>query len=166
MTFLSLLAKFETPQAVCLVSVSPQIFSIICSSRYWSVWFWVSWIRNRAWLPIRLRTFIQSSKNSKKNLNSYCFVISLWLFIFARQAFETPQAVSLVSASPQIFSIIWSWRCGFVCFWASWIRIQLRIFLQSSKNRKKNLIPTVFLFLYDFFIFAHQVWDSSGRLSG
>ncbi len=33
-------------------------------------------------LRIRIRILLLSSKFSKKNLDSYCFVTSLWLFIF------------------------------------------------------------------------------------
>ncbi len=34
--------------------------------------------------PLWLRNLPSSSKNSKKNLNSYCFVTSLWRFIFEK----------------------------------------------------------------------------------
>jgi hypothetical protein len=57
------LAKFETPQAISLVSASPQIFSIICSS-----------VADP--FVLGLLDPLELSKNSKKNLNSYCFMIS------------------------------------------------------------------------------------------
>ncbi len=38
-----------------------------------SICFWASWIR--------IRILLSSSKNSKKNIDSYCFVTSFWLFI-------------------------------------------------------------------------------------
>ncbi len=41
-----------------------------------SICFWTSWIR------IWIRILLSSSKNSKKNLDSYCFVTSFRLFIF------------------------------------------------------------------------------------
>ncbi len=47
--------------------------------------FWASWIRIRirsSQVRIRLRILPSSSKNSKKNPDFYCFVTSLWLFIF------------------------------------------------------------------------------------
>ncbi len=50
-----------------------------------STCFWASWIRIRihqseVW--IRIRILLSPSKKSKKNLASYCFVPSFWLFIF------------------------------------------------------------------------------------
>jgi hypothetical protein len=50
--------------------------------------------------------------------------------------------------------------CGSVCFWASWIRIRLRhqIFLQSSKNSKKNLM------FCDFFMTFYLCLPSSRLL--
>ncbi len=49
--------------------------------------FWASWIRIRihsseAW--IRIRILLSFSKNSKKNIDFYCFVASLWLFTFEK----------------------------------------------------------------------------------
>ncbi len=46
--------------------------------------FWASRIRIY-WYKIRIRILLSSSKNSKKNLDSYCFfVTSLWLFILEK----------------------------------------------------------------------------------
>ncbi len=52
-----------------------------------SLCFWASRIRihySEIRIRIRLRIFISSSKNSKKNIDSYCFVTSAWLFIFEK----------------------------------------------------------------------------------
>ncbi len=50
-----------------------------------STCFWASWIRIRiqyseVWIRLRIRILISPSKNSKKNLDSYCFATSFWLF--------------------------------------------------------------------------------------
>jgi hypothetical protein len=50
-----------------------------------STCFWASRIRihkSELWIRIRLRILLSSSKNSKKNLSSYCFVTFFGLFIF------------------------------------------------------------------------------------
>ncbi len=62
----------------------------LCSELWISVFricrirmFWVSWIRIRIlnlFVPIRILP--STSKKRKKNLDFYCFVTSLWLFIF------------------------------------------------------------------------------------
>ncbi len=46
-----------------------------------SICFWASRIRLHK-LDMRIWILLLSRKNSKKNLDSYCFVTSLWLFIF------------------------------------------------------------------------------------
>ncbi len=61
------------------------LHSVGWGSWTWSVCFWAFRIRFRIrWSQVRLRLRIlpSSSKNSKKNLDFYCFVTSLWLFIF------------------------------------------------------------------------------------
>ncbi len=46
---------------------------------------WASPIRTRIhWTEIRIRILLSSSRNSKKTIDSYCFVTSLWLFIFKK----------------------------------------------------------------------------------
>jgi hypothetical protein len=49
--------------------------------------FWASWIQIRihwpeVWIRIRIWILLSLSKNSKKNLDFYCFVPSFWLFTF------------------------------------------------------------------------------------
>jgi hypothetical protein len=47
--------------------------------------FWASWIRIRnLFEPIRIQILPSTSKKIKKNLNFFCFVTSLWLFIFEK----------------------------------------------------------------------------------
>jgi hypothetical protein len=47
--------------------------------------FWAIRIHlSEVWTRIRLRILISSSKNSKKNLDSYCFVTSFGLFVFEK----------------------------------------------------------------------------------
>jgi hypothetical protein len=50
-----------------------------------STCFWDSWIRihqSEVWIRIRSRILLSPSKNSVKNIDSYCFVTSFWLNIF------------------------------------------------------------------------------------
>ncbi len=52
-----------------------------------STCFWASRIQIRVHLSevwIRIRILLSSSRNSKKNLDFYCFVTSFWLFIFGK----------------------------------------------------------------------------------
>ncbi len=62
-----------------------------------STCFWASRIR------IRIRILISLSKNSKRNLDLYCFVTSFWLFIFEKLCKST-----LKVPSHQIRSA-WKW---------------------------------------------------------
>ncbi len=67
---------------------------IVMSSLWWSHYvqcvsvfgiriFWASWIRVRIRnLFVRIRILHQQAKKMKKNLDFYCFLVSLWLFIF------------------------------------------------------------------------------------
>jgi hypothetical protein len=41
------------------------------------VLFWAFWIRSRIFIKVRIRILLSSSYKNKKNLDSYCFVISL-----------------------------------------------------------------------------------------
>jgi hypothetical protein len=57
------------------IPVPSNIYIFLCcgsGAGSGSACFWASWI------------LLLSNKNSKKNLNSYSFVTSLWLFIFEK----------------------------------------------------------------------------------
>ncbi len=50
-----------------------------------STCFWASWIRIRFYQSevwTRIQILLSTSKKRKKNLDSFCFVTSFWLFIF------------------------------------------------------------------------------------
>ncbi len=61
--------------------------------------FFATRIRIRIRLLIRLLILPSSSKNSKKNLDFYCFVTSLWLFIFE----EWCKYTSVTDPDPYVF---------------------------------------------------------------
>ncbi len=49
------------------------------------VWFLASWFRIeicKLFIRIRIRILLSTSKKNEENLDFYCFVTSLWLFIF------------------------------------------------------------------------------------
>ncbi len=48
---------------------------------FWAFRIWIHWSE----ILIRIRILLSSSKNSKKNIDSYCVVTSLWLFIFEKR---------------------------------------------------------------------------------
>ncbi len=50
----------------------------------WMRLFWASWIRIRIQIPqseVRIRILLSSSKNSRKNLDSYCFQVFCYFFM-------------------------------------------------------------------------------------
>ncbi len=81
---------------VCLLKPRQRTFSFLIFSilgvQSWLAWiwihtvcFWASWIRIRIhWSEVWIRILLSPSKNSKKNLDSYCFVTSFWLFFFEK----------------------------------------------------------------------------------
>jgi hypothetical protein len=62
--------------------------------------YWASWIR------IRIRNLLSLSKNSEKNLDSYCFVTSFWLFIFENYVLYLQKVISRKT----FFKLVFCWH--------------------------------------------------------
>ncbi len=115
-----------------------------------SICFWVSWIR--IWIrqsEERIRILLSSSKNSKKNLDSYCFVTSFWLFIWTND-------VHVPSNSSKQKNFKWQdpdpldrgkyCHAHFAPRWADWFRMSLSF--QYSWHQLRNNRDPWYLFTY------------------
>ncbi len=88
--------------------------------------FWASWIRIRihqSQVWIRL----SPGKKSKKNLDSYCFVISFWLFIFENDVHVRASVPYRNKQKKLLKKFVFSWHLGKVNDENSRIRICIRI---------------------------------------
>jgi hypothetical protein len=71
----------------------------ICTLCFWASWIWIRKPEVRIWI----RILLSSSKNSKKNIDSYCYVTSLWLFTLKND-------VNVLSKSNKQKNLLAFWR--------------------------------------------------------
>ncbi len=84
--------RFPTINMISLCPKQSEGYGMSCfkccgsgSASTGSTYFWASWTRihqSEVCIRIRIWILLSPSKKSKKNLDSYCFMTSFWLFIF------------------------------------------------------------------------------------
>ncbi len=81
---------------------------------------------------------LSSSKNSKKNIDSYCSVTSLWLFIFVIRTPPGDAAVTLLRGILALLALQKSAPLEFRRQGAAKIKLKSNPVLESQKNQRKS----------------------------